>query len=123
MRRFQLPGITPTTIDARLDQLIVDHNFKQYVTESTRGHDGNIFDLIIGRVSGLEVTNVKTTGVSFSDHNVVTFNIEFPFAINTTKSFSFRDLKKIDLCKFSDKIRRSDIYLAPPSDVNEFVSL
>ena len=119
---FNCPGDTPTTIDTRLDQLVTDHNFRQYVTESTRGHPGNILDLVIGRIGGVEVTNIRTTEVGFSDHKLVTFNIKFPITINTTKSFSFRDLKRIDLHKFSDQIRRSKIYTSPPSDVNEFVN-
>jgi len=120
---FNCPGNTSTTIDTRLSQLISDHNFTQYVTESTRGHPGNILDLIIGRIGGLAVTNVNTTEVGFSDHNLVTFNIEYPAAIDNIKSFSFRDMKKIDLHKFSDQIRRAEIYVSPPSDVNEFVNL
>ena len=119
---FNCPGVDKNSINIRLMQSVHDHNLQQFVTGSTRKQEGNILDLIIARLNGLVTGPIAINEVSFSDHNIVSFSVNVTKSRVKVQSFTYRDIKAIDLNLFANLMRKSSIFVAPPSTVDEFAN-
>lgn len=119
---FNCPGTSIREIDTRLERLIVDHNLVQFIKTSTRKLDGNVLDLVIAKQDGIITAPPTVKEVSFSDHNLVTFCSDTIRQSANAKSFTFRDIKTLDIQAFRATIRRSVIFLSPPLTVDDYAA-
>ena len=117
---FNAPGSSQSSVDTRLQQQLSDRNYCQHVTSSTRKQNGNILDLVIARSGLITTSSVKISEVAFSDHNLVTFDVNIAAPPARIQSFSFRDINKIDTKVFMSTIIQSPIWLSPPQPVDEY---
>ena len=82
-------------VDDRIVQLLTDRNYAQYVSQSTRKENGNILDLVIARPGLIIANTVHIDEVGYSDHNLLTFNVNISSPPARVVSFSFRDIRNM----------------------------
>jgi Reverse transcriptase (RNA-dependent DNA polymerase)/Endonuclease-reverse transcriptase len=123
---FNCPGLSDTSIDARLEELLTSFNYFQHVNDVTRRGSqttGNILDLVISRAdSNIITSDVAVKEVAFSDHSLVLFKLRLSCKCASSRQFNFRDLKRLDAERFNDLLRRSTITTSPPTDVDMYLS-
>jgi hypothetical protein len=119
---FNCPGQIPLSVDSRLLTLFTDRNFKQHIEASTRKQNGNILDLVFARLNSVLISSntIVISEVSFSDHNLICFPINIARPIAKVETFSFRNLKCLDINTFQNIIKNSPIWRTPPTTVDDF---
>jgi len=120
---FNCPGQSTLTIDPRLSQQLSDHNLVQYVNCSTRKQNGNILDLIIARNGLIKSENIMVNEVGFSDHNLLSFDVNICAPAIKQVSYSFRNVANIDTEAFMRDIYHSALFTSPLLLVDEYFDL
>ena len=93
----------------------------QHIGVSTHS-SGHTLDLLISRSDSTLITNPTLTDPCLSDHSAVCFTLPLPCHVRPPhRTFSFRNISKIDLKLFSDDIRSSDLYTLPVTTLSEFL--
>ena len=111
-----------------LSSLLDAHGLQQFVKAATRRATGrsssveSLLDLVIGSASSKRIQQVAVQSTyDVSDHELVTWS--FVTANRPRRqvlSYCFRNLKKIDMERFKNDIRCSDLFLAPACTAEEF---
>ena len=114
------PALQNLQIDSRLQQLVVDHNFEQFVKTSTRKRDGNILDLVIARSTGIISNPVHSVEVGYSDHNLLLFDTNLSVQKVPVVSYAFRNIRNLNVEHFSALLKHSSIVTSPPVSVDDY---
>ena len=119
-------AVAPTLLSVRddLSTLLDAHGLRQFVTTATRrtATVSNLLDVVVANADSSlisQVTVQPSHGVS--DHDLVTWSLSSrvrpPRQVLT---YRFRNLKSVDWTKFTDEVRRSQLFTSPANSANEF---
>jgi len=129
---LNLPGSDAVNIDERLTSLLDIHGYQQHVTQSTR-HDprqlpmrrDNLLDLVITStalasplVSDVEVFD--SYGASDTDLDVSNLSV-MRHKLPPTR-YTYRDIKKIDIADFENRLRSSDLFNDPAGSPDSYLA-
>jgi hypothetical protein len=107
---FNCPGKDGTQLDDRLQEVLSCYNQLQLVTQSTH-QAGNLLDLVIVPDQAEEfVCDVSVHSLLFSDHSLVRCRLGVPPSRPSTVSYTYRNIKRIDLQSFRHGVRDSQLY-------------
>ena len=115
------PGDTAGAVDWRLGVVLGDRGLQQCVTSPTRSE--NLLDVVISDTSSNIVSSFSTSDVDFSDHRLVNFNIAAPIMCAAATTFTYIDLKRVDMNTFQNQLRQSPLFISSPKPVNEYFQL
>jgi Reverse transcriptase (RNA-dependent DNA polymerase)/Endonuclease-reverse transcriptase len=118
---FNCPGDIVGTVDSRLTDIISDAGYSQFVNTATRLD--NLLDLVIAHADVRIIGTPSVTDISYSDHRLVSFDLNLPVTRVPRVTFSCRSMKKLDCTSFEHRVRSCKIFTAPPASVDDFVSL
>ena len=114
---FNCPGVDSTSVRGDLSSLLDAHGLQQFVNASTRRTSNveSLLDLVIGSSSSKRIQQVAVQSTyDVSDHELVTWSlVSANRPRRQVQSYRFRNFKKIDLERFKDDIRCSELFLAP----------
>jgi len=128
---LNMPGSDAVNIDERLASLLDIHGYQQHVTQSTR-HDprqpslrrDNLLDLVITStalvsplVSDVEVLDSHEA----SDHDLVVSNLSVLRHKPPPIHYIYRDIKKIDIADFENRLRSSDLFTDPAGSPDSYL--
>ena len=82
----------------------------------------NLLDLIIESDTDKLFHSVRTMSVTFSDHCLVTARLRVKRPPAALVTFSYRDIKNINLFEFRTQLARSKLIVSPSSDPDECMS-
>jgi hypothetical protein len=107
---FNCPGKDGTQLDDRLQEVLSCYNQLQLVTQSTH-QAGNLLDLVIVPDQAEEfVCDVSVHSLLFSDHSLVRCRLGVPPSRPSTVSYTYRNIKRIDLQSFRHGVLDSQLY-------------
>jgi len=105
---FNCAGNTSTTIDDRLSIALSEFNLVTVNSQPTRFDKRrgveNLLDLIIESDTDKLFHSVRTMSVTFSDHCLVTARLRVKRPPAALVTFSYRDIKKINLLEFRTQL-------------------
>ena len=112
-----------STIDAELLSLFDVHGLRQHVSTPTHQTPttSNILDLVIAPTVSDRIASVAVRPSYFSDHELVTWSLttsERP--TRCSLSYSFRNLKVIDMTRFQYDVARSSLYTDPANTADKY---
>ena len=120
---FNCPGPN-STVDAELLSLLDYHGLPQHVSTPTHhtSTTNNVLDLLVGSSDSDRIASVEVRpSHDVSDHNLVTWSIaRQPLPPRHTITYSFRNIKSIDLPRFQDDIKNSSLFTDPVETADEF---
>jgi len=119
---FDVPGPVAGELDRRAADVFVQHGLRQHVNIATHT-GGNILDLILTRdddVSCRLVSQLAVASVFFSDHHVVTRRLGVPPTPAVPVSYSFRQLRRMDMAAFRRDVLNSRLFESETTDANEY---
>ena len=123
---FNCPGDGPDRVDSRLSTWTSCYNLVIVNDGPTHlNYDGNMskLDVIIEPETDRHLNAATTVPVGFSDHNLVTSKLKCTRYKAPTSTYTFRDLRRLDMAAFRDFIRCSASYVSPPADPDELAGL
>jgi exonuclease III len=102
--------------------IIQSSNLKQHVTEATHKH-GHTLDLILTRdeLPMPPVENIMVSDCTPSDHYMVSFNLSAAKPPKQMKTIKYRKLKTLDIEKFKDDLKASDLISNPSTSLDGLV--
>ena len=120
---FNCPGPN-STVDTELLSLFDYHGLRQHVSNPTHhtSTTNNVLDLLVGSSDSDRIASVEVLpSHDVSDHDLVTWSIaRQPLPPRHTITFSFRNIKSIDLPRFQDDIKNSSLFTDPAESADEF---
>ena len=120
---FNCPG-TNSTVDAELVSLLDFHGLHQHVSTPTfhTARANNILDLVVGPGGSDRIASVEVCpSHDVSDHDLVKWSINrHPLPPRLTRTYSFRNLKSIDMARFQEDLANSRLFTAPAETASEF---
>ena len=120
---FNCPGPN-STVDAELLSLFDYHGLRQHVSTPTHhtSTTNNVLDLLVGSSVSDRIASVEVRpSHDVSDHDLVTWSItKQPLSPRHIVTYSFRNIKSIDLPRFQDDIRNSSLFNDPAETADEF---
>jgi len=99
---FNVPGADSSSLNPLMDNLISRYNLVQHVHQATHTA-GNLLDLVITAESDSQLvsgTSVTQTPLP-TDHYLVLCNLQRGAERSTVVSFSYRDIRTINLTRFA----------------------
>ena len=124
---FNLPGISPDTIDSGLAELLESTSFIQFVNSPTR-HDSrhlksSLLDLIItSSSSNLVSTTSVVSSHEISDHDLTLTNLNTKRLKSPQRTYQYRNIKDIDLKSFQHNILTSSLLTDPNPTVDGYAN-
>ena len=113
-----------STVDAELIALFEFHGLQQHVTTPTHHTAGtnNILDLVVGPTGSDRIASVRVhPSHDVSDHDLVKWSInKHPLPPRLTQTYSFRNIKSIDLVRFQEDLTMSRLFSAPEETASKF---
>lgn len=109
----------PTGFTEELNFLFAEFGLTQHVTCPTR--NDRILDLLLSANSTDTVHNVATSDAGcISDHRLVTCDIRLVRPPPRKVTYSYRDLRKMDLASFRDQLLQSSLFASPATTTEAF---
>jgi hypothetical protein len=118
------PGISGTTLDVKLIDILERHGLTQHVKTPT--HDaGNLLDVIVTADDDSElVSHISVRPTCFSDHHTVACRLNVFNRQPTAVRCMYRNIRRINLAAFHDDIRKSALYnFSNYQSVDQYVEL
>ena len=115
---FNVPGPAAGELDRRAADVFVEHGLRQHVNVATHT-GGNILDLILTRdddVSSRFVSQLAVASVCYSDHHVITCRLGVPPTPPVPVSYSFRQLRRMDMAAFRRDVLNSRLFESETTD-------
>jgi len=115
------PSSSKGLVGKELLGLIDTYSLTQHVRCPT--HDsGNILDHLLSSNSSLKIEDVQVNDPGLSDHYLVKCIVAVSIDRQPIVRSSFRNLKRLDLDKFRERIRASSVYVLPSTTAEGFAS-
>jgi len=100
--------------------LLSSISLQQHVTEAT--HDsGHVLDLIITRISELDIQHLQVHPSALSDHSAITFTLPLNKPKTDKQKITVRKWKDVDIQALCCDLRDSDLIAAPNSDLDTLI--
>jgi Reverse transcriptase (RNA-dependent DNA polymerase)/Endonuclease-reverse transcriptase len=122
---FNVPGVVTGQLDRRVADVFSQHGLRQHVSVATHT-GGNILDLVLTSdddVGSRLVSQLAVESVCFSDHHIVTCKLGVPPTPSVMITFSYRQLRRMDVTAFCRDIANSRLYTCDTEDVDEYAAL
>ena len=113
---FNVPGADGSSIDPQMENLLTRYNFVQHVHQAThigrQDHPGNLLDLVItaDTDSHLVTRTTVTQTCLNTDHFLVHCNLRLTAESPSVVSYSYRDVKNINLDTFRADLAESKLF-------------
>ena len=106
---FNCPSEDNKSIDSKLLYTLARYNMQQHVKFGTH-EKGNLLDLILTSTVDALVSAVSVKPAGISNHLLVTCKLSVRLVNTTSVTYTYRNLKAIDIGSFCDAIHASGIY-------------
>ena len=106
---FNCPSEDNKSIDSKLFDTLAQYNIHQHVKFGTH-EKGNLLDLILTSTVDDLASAVSVKPAEISDHLLVTCKLSVRPVNTTSVTYTYRNLKAIDIGSFCDAIYASRIY-------------
>ena len=114
------PGVDAVSINSVVDDVFGAFNLQQHVREPTRLNPDHLLDVIVTD-SELDVCNVRVDSAGdISDHRLVVVSLSVARATQQPIPSTYRRLKNFDVDEFEDRLRASDLFVAPATTADGF---
>ena len=118
---FHIENIDSYSVKNMID-LLDEFGLKQHVSDATSKHANHVLDLIITRNSESLIHDTAKISTYLSDHASIVFQLNSSNHKHKELPKSYRPLNKIDLIRFKQDLRNSDIVTKPKTELNELVN-
>ena len=118
---FHMENIDSYSVKNMID-LLDEFGLKQHVSDATSKHANHVLDLIITRNSESSIYDTPKISIYLSDHALIVFQLNSSNHKHKESPKYYRPLNKIDLTRFKQDLRNSDIVTKPKTELNELVN-
>ena len=120
MGDFNFENIDSYSVKNMID-LLDEFGLKQHVTDVTSKHANHVLDLIIRNSESL-IYDTPKISTYLTDHASIVFQLNSSNPKHKELPKSYTPLNKIDVTRFKQDLRNSDIVTKPKTELNELVN-
>ena len=112
---FHMENIDSYSVKNMID-LLDEFGLKQHVTDATSKHANHVLD------SESLICDTPKISTYLSDHASIVFQLNSSYPKYKESPKSYRPLNKIDVTRYKQDLRNSDIVTKPKTELNELVN-
>jgi hypothetical protein len=121
---FNCPGVDALSVSDSIDSILDTFGLVQHVTSHTfvGPHGPSLLDLVLTNRRSTRCTNISTRTTNLiSDHSLIIWLMQTPLNRRTPITYSYRNLKALDLELFKEHLLKSVLFSNPAASTNTFV--